>query len=322
MLEQLKEVPVYPYKLDENITIVRRAFGTQYRNLLNELPFNEKRKIGLFRILSWHFLEMERLGLAEIKERRLNPKKVNLFYHNLNHFYQTGFDCAAIATSILKQKSPLSSHLSPEGALAVAIAGIKHDIGMITGSPILETVQKHGIAFNNTYTYPSLAHHTPIHVDASMEHTRTTLSTVPFPTFLNNQKVIELAVQGIHNTHFPWTPERTKERQLMLSETTPEQWKEAMIVRLVVQLADLGGQSARIDQFPKGLIALRDEMNSAQPGLGTTIIGKDAELLEKNKAFYLYVIKPSVGKTANAFFGKNNTYNKRWESPFTNQTGT
>lgn len=96
--------------------------------------------------------------------------------------------------------------------------------------------------------------------------------------------------------------------------STPWEKKEAIIVGLTVQLADLGGQISRVDYLPILLKQLRAEINCANPGMGTTIIGEDHELAQKCGDFTKAVVLPTVGKTANAFFGKNNSLTKIWES--------
>lgn len=106
--------------------------------------------------------------------------------------------------------------------------------------------------------------------------------------------------------------ERKLEMKQLLDVLPKEERKEGVIVGLSVQLADLGGQTTRVDYFPALVKKLREEMDSANPGVGTAIIGQDHELVEKCRGFTKAVVIPTVGKSANAFFGKNNTFSKIW----------
>ena len=99
-----------------------------------------------------------------------------------------------------------------------------------------------------------------------------------------------------------------------MGQLSQEDRKEAQIVRLAVQFADLGGQTARVDQNPEGLRRLRDEMNACTPNMGTKIIGKDErEIEEKRKQFLEFVVEKTVGKTGNAFFGtSDHSFAREW----------
>lgn len=290
------EVAHYPYKLDEDPTKVRRAMGLQYRLLMSELAIPEEYKKQTYYTLISHFIAAERPFLEERRKRWNGDPSANLFYHNINHTYQAGFDATAIANTLIRRRDHLAEHLSPEGLLALTIAGIYHDVGYVTANPNSE----------------NLATHTPVHVEAGIKTATEMAELIPFPDFLDNVKIVEFIRQGIHNTHFPFSPEKQNERSVMIGEL-PKDWrKEAMIVRIATQLADLGGQTIRVDQYPKGTMDLRDELEAACPGLGYKVIGTDEDLIENAKMFTKKVVLPTVGKTSNAFFGNRNIYQTSW----------
>ncbi len=294
------EVGHYPYKLDEDLTKVRRALGLQYRMLLSRLPIPEKQLNQTFYTLTSLVIAAERPFVKERNDRAKGEKQATLFYHNINHTYQTGFDATCIANTLIRRQDHLAENLSAEGLLALSVAGLFHDVGYISANPNSE----------------NFATHTPVHVDASIKTATELVQLIPFPRSLNNDQIVEYIRQGIHNTHFPFSNEKESERRAMILEL-PQSWrKEAMIIRLATQLADLGGQTIRVDQLPEGTRLLRDELEAANPGLGFKIIGTDQNLLENAKRFTQKMVLPTVGKTANAFFGKNNTYQKIWDKQF------
>lgn len=307
MLERSLEAGHYPLGLDADLTQVRGVLGRQYRILVSHLQIPDRDKRQVVGSLYDHYLNVERIGLREHRMRLAGDPRANLVYHNFDHFVQTGFDGAAIATRVTRRNDRLSAHLSDEGRVAAAIASLIHDVGEITASPLLEFVREEDLHYTEE-EFPTLAHHKPVHVAAGMDYLPKIVRQIGLPPSLDMGKVIELGIQGLHNTNFPWTEEREKERQLMLSEATPEQWKEAMLVRLIVQLADLAGQSIRNGQFPDGVKLLRTEENSIKPGSGTELLGTDEELLEKSLWFDRHVLIPKMGKSANALLGEGNVF--------------
>ncbi len=298
MLEQRNyEVAHYPYKLDTSPAVVRPAIGLQFRMLLGRLPIPEAQKRQVFCTFTSHFIEAEKPFIAERNRREKGDPAANLFYHNLNHTYQAGFDALAIGNSLLQRKDLLTENLTAEGMIALGVAGLFHDIGYISFNPDSD----------------SFASHTKDHVDASIRKATEFVTEIKYGGILDNRKIVEMIRQGIHNTHFPFTPEKTEERKLMVAEL-PKDWrKEAMIVRLATQLADLGGQTIRKDQYPTGTQALREELEAACPGLGFKIIGSDEDLIKNAQKFTTHMVLPTAGKTAQAFFGKTNTYTNEWE---------
>ena len=98
MIEQ-KEIAVghYPFKIDDDLTKIRQAFGTQYRMLVGILPLEQKEKDQALDTLFNHYLKVEGLGLKERQLRLSGEPKTNLTYHDINHFWQCGFDGATIA---------------------------------------------------------------------------------------------------------------------------------------------------------------------------------------------------------------------------------
>lgn len=131
---------------------------------------------------------------------------------------------------------------------------------------------------------------------------------------MNAEKVANLTVIGIHRTYFPYDEKRQEEEKKLIEELLPEWRKEGHIVGRAVQFADLGGQTARVDQNPEGLLRLRAEMNACIPDMGTIAIGKDDyEIEEKRKQFLEFVIGKTVGRTGNAFFGtREHSYAREW----------
>lgn len=302
MLEQRNyEVAHYPYKLDESPAKVRPAIGTQFRFILSRLPIPEAQKKQIFYTFTSHFIEAEKPFILERNRREKDDPAANLFYHNLNHTYQAGFDAMAIANSLLQRKDPISENLTSEGMIGLAIAGLYHDIGYISFNPDSE----------------SFASHTKFHVDASIKKATEFVSEIKYGGILDNRKIVEMIRQGIHNTHFPFTKEREDERRLMVAELPTDWRKEAMIVRLATQLADLGGQVIRVDQYPDGTRALRQELEAASPGLGFNVIGTDEDLIENAKKFTTNMVIPSLSRTTNAFFGRNNIYDREWNNLLT-----
>jgi len=297
MLEQRNfEVAHYPYKLDESPSIVRPAIVLQFRLLLSELPIPEAQKKQVFCTFTSQFIEAEKPFILERNRREKGDPKANLFYHNLNHTYQAGFDAMAIGNTLLRRKDHLAENLTSEGMIGLAIAGLYHDIGYISFNPDSE----------------SFASHTKDHVDASIKKASEFVTEIGYKGVLDNTKIVEMIRQGIHNTHFPFTETREDERRLMITEL-PKDWrKEAMIVRLATQIADLGGQVIRKDQYPDGTKALRQELEATSPGLGFNIIGTDEELIENAKRFTIKMVIPSIGKSTNAFFGQNSIYDREW----------
>ncbi len=235
----------------------------------------------------------------EAISRILGGRYANLYYHNKHHaVYQAGFDGVQVARGIMTRNDFLSKNLTLEGVLAIVLGAIYHDTGYVT-------------AQDHPKNYAAL---TPVHVEASKKTFQKAVEFLGLPEGIDKGKVIRLGTVGIHNTYFPFTEERKMERQKLLENfKTPEEKKEAMIVALSVQLADLGGQVARVDYFPALLKNLREEMEAANPGSGMQIIGQDYELAKKCRGFLDFVVRPTVGKTANAFLGKNNTFTQAFE---------
>ncbi|MBI2595492.1 hypothetical protein HYW46_02015 [Candidatus Daviesbacteria bacterium] len=270
--------------------------------LLIENP--QSPKTELIAIILQYFDFATALFSKEAISRILDGKSANLYYHNKHHaVYQAGFDAVQVARGIMMRHDFLSKNLTLEGMLAIVLGALYYDTGYVT-------------AEKNPQNYAAL---TPVHVEASKKTFQQAVNFLGLPEGIDKEKVIKLGTIGIHNTYFPFTEERKMERQKLLDNfKTPEEKKDAMIVALSVQLADLGGQVARVDYFPTLLKNLREEMEAANPGSGIQIIGQDHELAKKCRGFLDFVVIPTVGKTANAFLGKNNAFSKAFEknSPF------
>lgn len=297
MITERTHIDTYPYKVGEDTTTIRRAAGCQFNMLLEGLDLSKPKKQALFDFFAFHFLNVERLYLPEETERRLGIPRANLFYHLKDHgLYQAGYDAASITKTILNINTHLRDNLSIEGAIAIPIASIYHDIGYVSADP-------------NTENYASL---TPVHVTESMKAYSQALQQNPLPDFLDTEKAIRLGENGIHHTFFPHTEKVRIESNSMLKDLSASERKEAMIIRLSVQLADLGGQVARPDYYPYLVKDLRRELDASGLCSGLAIIGSDDELLKKAQNFSRTFVLPTVGKTANAFFGKENSFSKIW----------
>lgn len=292
------ELDHYPFRITDADKQITDAIGGKLYFFLNDL-FPVKGFSGTtYAFILRHFQHSLSLFSEEERLRKLGNLRANLFYHNKHHaLFQATYDGIGISKAILDQRKRFSRYLSTEGFLAIVLAAMYHDTGYVTSE-------------KDPQNYAGL---TPIHVEGSKKTFADTINLFGLPEFLNKDKILKLGVIGIHNTYFPYTSERKTERRVLIGQfSTPEERKEAMIVGLAVQLTDLGGQVSRVDYFPNLIKALREEMNCANPGLGTAIIGKDEELETKCKDFTKAVILPTVGKTANAFFGKNNNLSKIW----------
>lgn len=296
------EIQTYPLSTKAHPEQAYQSTIENFAGLLNLYHLRKERKLALLRQFGEYFACAERLFDQEEEDRLQGKEGANLFYHGKPHaVFQAAYDGISVARGILERKDKMSSHLSLESSLAIVIGSMFHDSGYVTGIE------------GNCDNY---AARTPVHVGQGMETVKNVLDDISFPRAVNSkpinlEKVKRLSILGIHSTHFPFTPQRKHEmRQLIYSLPTPE-IKEAFIVALGVRLADLGGQVARRD-YIQTLPALREEINAANPGMGYIVIGKDEELAVKCAGFIEAMVLPTVGKIANAFFGKNNAFQKSW----------
>lgn len=296
------QVQTYPHLIDTPEEHVFQSMKENFYGLANDLDFSNPRAKALYRCFEELYASANHLFDPEEKARLYEEPGANLYYHGKPHaVFQAGYDGISIARAIISRKNSerdnFAKHLSPEGALAIIFGAMFHDSGYVTGFE--------GECEN-------YAARTPVHVEQSLRTFEEIGNQVQLPQFLDRNKIIQLTKIGIHSTHFPFTPERKQERLELVKQSD---WpKEAMIVALATQLADLGGQLARRDYGTSGLVTLRQEMNAANPdaNLGTIVIGEDQVLLDKFRGFLGGLVLPTVGKVAHAFFGPQNRYLEQW----------
>lgn len=291
------EITTYPFTDNEKENTVRSDIHRNAQLLFENSLFDTHNKTELLANFSSYFKRAEFLFQQEEAARKNGETKANLYYHNKHHaVYQTTHDAIVLTQAILARNDAFSSHLTAEGAYAIVLGAMYHDTGYVTDP--------------STSNY---AGRTPVHVEYSMRSLWWSINKLGLPDSLDYNKVKELGMLGIHATHFPHTEKRTLEAKKMLNELTPQDRKEAHIVRLAIQFADLGGQTARIDYFPHLVKKLRAEMNASTENSGTNIIGTDEELDAKCRGFINFVVKETVGKSGNAIFKEfAHPYFKAW----------
>lgn len=263
---------IRPYPFTETVgeEVVDFAIGQNLDSLL-KLPFFDNYNKDELRETFSTYYSFAKLYFREEEELRKEGKPgANLYYHGKPHaVFSAPYDAISVFKGILQRNDKFSAHLTCEGVLAGIGGTTFHDVGYVSDGPV-----------------ENYAARTPIHVEESKTTFEATVRLLGLPKEIDTEKVIRLGKIGIHGTYFPFNPERLDELNKMLDGLTLEEKKEAQIVRLAVQLADLGGQCARPDYFPKLVMKLRDEMNEAQPDSGTKIIGENHEL-KKNCEFFL-----------------------------------
>lgn len=292
------EVEHYPFRLNETREVVDKAIIGQMRRLTGDPIFSGDQG-ETFWYLFQHYRNASEMFSLENGMRENGSGNANLHYHGLDHFYQTTFDGLTISQALLGRNDRLSSHLTPEGVFSIPFSSIYHDTGFV---------------YQTDESEENFAARNPIHVERSKDAAIDAIGMIGLPSSLNIEKVAKLTTIGIHRTYFPYDEKRQEEERRLLEEMPLEWRKEGRIVGLGVQFADLGGQTARVDQNPEGLKRLRDEMNACIAGMGTKIIGKDAvEMEEKRKQFLEFVIEKTVGRTGNALFGtKDHSFSREW----------
>lgn len=223
--------------------------------------------------------------------------KTNLLYHGVYHsVYESTYDAISTAKTLRGGNARLASHLTIEGIVAIPVAAAYHDTGYIFGA---EENCNHAARM-------------PIHVEQSIKAAQSGLEEIKCPDSLNLERIKILVTAGIHGTHFPYTLEKHQEFLELVKDLNPKEKKEAQIVRLSVQLADLGGQISRVNYLDH-LKNLRKEIDDYTEGLGTQMIGFDHQIEEKAKQFCRDHAVSTAGKTANAFFGTDhNMFANEW----------
>ncbi len=291
------EIGHYPFTAEEDEKIVKIATFQHMHKLLEHTVFENTNTQEAFLLFSQYYKTTKELFGCEENARKQGMAGANLFYHGKEHsIYQATYDAIMVTRAILERNDEFSGHVTPEGAFAIPIGALLHDIGYPLNGP-----------------HENYAARTPVHVTEGMKGAEEIIEKLGVPKTMNMQRIKELVSLGIHTTNFPFTQEHKEEAREKLETFSPEKRKEAQIVRLAVQFADLGGQTARIDYYPHLVRKLREEMNAAKAGMGNIIIGNEDELDTKCRGFMNFVVKQTVGKTGNAFFGEfSNPYFKAW----------
>ena len=292
------EVEHYPFRMDESEFVAENAVSEQMKKLVDEPIFELRDKKSILQWLQKHFSRTRFMFLAEEELRKKGTGQGDLYYHGKEHsVFQTTFDAISVIRAVLSRKDRLSSHLTCEGVLAAIIASMYHDTGFV----------------DMPYNGYSYAKNCDIHVGEGIKVAVKSLDMWEIPEKLDKERLKNFTVIGIHGTYFPYGEKEAVKGRELVNRLHPRDRKEAQIVRLAVQFADLGGQTARIDQFPEGVKNLRIELNHIRDGLGTQKIGEDHELEQKRQEFIDSVVEKTVGKTGNAFFGTpNHSFAREW----------
>lgn len=292
------EVEHYPFKIGEDECVIDSVISNQMKELLSNSMFSDHLRAELPKRLYFHYLRARLMFWDEEIPRSKGFPNANLYYHGKEHaVFQTTYDAATVMRALLSREDRLSSHLTQEGVVATIIAAMYHDTGFV--------YQKQPLA--------NFARMSPVHVEESKRAAVESLEALRLSSELDMEKLKKLVVIGIHGTYFPYDEEAADEGRKLINNLPPKDRKEAQIVKLAVQFADLGGQTARIDHYPEGVRNLRLELNHIRFGLGTRIMGEDHELEQKRQEFIEFVVKKTVGKTGNAFFGTNDhSFSREW----------
>lgn len=299
MYMKTEAIEHYPFRAEENEYLVRQAIFHQANLLFSDPVFEGISGDELFSSFYEYFNRADELFLTEEKAREERKPGANLYYHGRDHATrQATFDSLIIDQRILERGDLFARHLTANGAFAIPLGAMYHDNGYVSQSASTD----------------NFAARTPIHVLESMRVLGEELEVRGLPQGLNPQRVRDLALLGVYQTTFPFSDRDKDHVREALAYMSPKERKEAHIVRLAVQYADLGGQVARVDYYPDLLRALRAEMNEANPGLGNSIIGEDEELLKKCAGFMNGIVKSTVGKTGNAFFGPSHPFAEAWKN--------
>lgn len=288
----------YPFTEQENEQNIQTAIEENMHTLLQDELFQDTDQEALLQSFRDHIMRVEGLFAHEEQARNQGIEGANLYYHNKHHgAFQITYDTISLLRQVLGRKDVMTSYITPEGVFGGVLGSLYHDTGYVTDP------------FSTNY-----ANRTPVHVDESMLCLWRSLRKLDIPNGLDFKRVENIGILSIHATNFPYTKTHEQEAREVLDQLAPHERKEAQIIRLTVQLADLGGQSARTDQNPTLLQKLREEMNARGENLGTTVIGNDDNLNQNYHTFIEKVVLPTVGKTAQAIYlSPDNPYSLRWK---------
>ncbi len=294
-MKETKHLSTYPFHETENPNVIKQAIIREQTNLLNHSIFDGHNREEIGSCLSNYYERVDTLFDTEEQARLRGKSGANLFYHGKSHsLRQVTYDGIMITRAILARNDNFSSHITAEGALAIVLGSMFHDTGYVYKAP------------RNT----NYAARNKLHVEESVRALSEIVTALP--TGVDIAKVKNLAKIGIYNTYFPLTSEQKMAIDIQTKRLDPKSRKEAHIVRLAVELADLGGQTARVDYFDLAR-KLRDELNAAEEGKGDRTVGTDDEIRKRGVNFMDTVVRKTVGKTADAFFqDNNNSFSSSW----------
>lgn len=292
------EVEHYPLRMGEKPEVVDKTVLGEMTKLCFTTPLFYENRGELLWCLYAHYANALRKFLPEEHMRKNGKPNANLHYHNADHAVsQTGFDATSVTRAILSRENRFSRHLSLDGAFSIPIAGLHHDDGYVY----------------NANPYESFIDRASIHIRESKRAAIEAIDQIGLPDCLNQDKVKKLVIIGIHGTSFPYNGEKKAEGNELI-RSLPWEWrKEAQIVRLAVQFADLGGQTSRVDQYPDGLIRLRQEFDICEPGCGKEKIGETPDEMGEKWLRFIEFVEKTVGKTGLAFFGtRDHSFAREW----------
>lgn len=297
-----KDFATYPLLSSAQTHEASSLLSEKQKEIIN-LPvfdkFEPKTKVEIAIFLDKYQFTAERMFVKEEEKRSLGLTGANLYYHGRPHaIYQAVYDATSLVNAISAHEG-LNRHLTAEGALAIVLGAEFHDTGYVYNAPFGEV---------------NYAKRAEGHVERSADALSDKIDQIGMPAEINSQKVKDLARLGIYNTTFPLTNEVKMALKVQTDRYAPKARAEAHIVRLAIQLADLGGQVARIDSTTL-LNNLRAELNGANPGSGDEIIGvSEAEMSQKRREFINNHVIPYVGKAAAAFYKKpDNPFSLAWK---------
>lgn len=288
----------YPFTKEEPETRIHLEFGRHLSTLLREPLFDYQDRGKMWDLWSEHFT-LARSYFEKEEQARINgDPNANLFYHNKEHaVHQAGYDAATISIMNLR-RNQIAPFLTPEGISSIIIAAEHHDDGYVYQAP----------------DGANYAARRPIHVNESIRAALDSIDEIGVPPSLSKTRIKELVQVGIHATNFPFSEDNKQERRQLVDGMDTKDKKEAVIVALSVQLADLGGQVARPDYKKRLLDDLRRELNCEEEGKGDEMIGVGEEMSAKCNYFMENFVQTTVGKTARALYGvDNNTFVLEWE---------
>lgn len=290
-------VDKYPLAIGANPDKAKKYVTRKVNSFISDEIFNgidrDEVRTGIFT----HLRFAEREFVREEEARKRNLPGADLYYHGRPHFFQAIYDTIAILEALARHNKQISKLLTARVCIAAIVASTYHDIGYV----------------HQLKPGRSAAKRRPIHVELSKYvASRNVLDSNTFESF-DREMLSSYIYIAIHGTHFPYKEEKAQEAERLISQLPESAQEEARLTLKVVRLADLGGQTARPDQFNVGLKMLRREMNHEEKGKGTAEIGTDLRINERRYGFVRGVVIPTVGEIAAELFGSHdNPYERAW----------